>query len=108
MEKKFSEMTEQEIKTEIASLMEKAKKASQMGYINEFAVLERKVVMAQSYLIDPATIKPGEMYRIEGDPGMFFQVDYLKGRFAWGHRLGGEKKEEALPIAMLKPLKEGK
>lgn len=64
--------------------------------------------MAQAFLIDPATIKPGEMYRIIGDPGVFFQVEYLKGRFAWGYRLGGEKYEEALPISMLESLEERK
>ena len=58
--------------------------------------------------MDPRTIKPGEMYRITGDPGVFFQVEYLKGRFAWGYRLGGDKYEEALPISLLEPIKEGK
>ena len=42
--------------------------------------------MAEAYLVDPTTIEPGEIYRIEGDEGMFFQVDYLKGRFAWGYQ----------------------
>ena len=35
-------------------------------------------------------------------------VDYLKGRFAWGHRLGGKLALEALPISMLKSVKTGK
>ena len=64
--------------------------------------------MAAAYLMDPATIVPGEMYRISGSPGEFFQVDHLKGRFAWGYRLGGNKFEEALPISILEPLKVGK
>lgn len=107
-EKKYSEMTEYELKTEIAQLREKARKAEQLGIINEFAVYQRKMVMVESYLIDPSTIIPGEIYRIEGDDGMFFQVDYLKGRFAWGHRLGGKLSMEALPISMLKSVKSGK
>lgn len=108
IEKKYSDMTEAELRQEIANLLEKARKASQLGHVNEFAVYERKAVMAQAYLVDPAQFQKGEVYRIEGDPGVFFQVDYLKGRFAWGYRLGGTKYEEALPISMLKPLKEGK
>jgi hypothetical protein len=108
IEKKYSEMTEMELRQEIANLLEKARKASQLGHVNEFAVFERKAVMAQAYLVDPSQFIPGEVYRIEGDPGVFFQIDYLKGRFAWGYRLGGEKFAEALPISMLKPLKEGK
>lgn len=107
-EKKYSEMTEHELRTEIANLREKARKAEQLGIVNEFAVYERKALMAQAFLTDTNDFKPGELYRIEGDPGVFFQVDYLKGRFAWGYRLGGERFEEALPISMLRPLKEGK
>lgn len=107
-DKKYSEMTEYELRTEIGRLMEKARKAEQMGMINEFAVYQRKALMAQSFLIDPSTIEPGEIYRIEGDQGVFFHVDYLKGRFAWGYRLGGSLSQEALPIAMLKSVKAGK
>lgn len=107
-EKKYNEMTEHELRTEIANLREKARKAEQLGVINEFAVYQRKMVMVESYLIDPETIEIGEIYRIDGDEGMFFQVDYLKGRFAWGHRLGGKLAKEALPIAMLKSVKTGK
>ena len=107
-EKKYSYMSENELRQTIANLLEKARKASQLGHVNEFAVYERKAIMAQAYLVDPSEIKPGEMYRIEGDPGVFFQVEYLKGRFAWGYRLGGDKYEEALPISMLESIEEGK
>lgn len=107
-EKKYGDMSEQELRTEIANLKEKSRKAESLGIINEYAVYERKATMAQSYLIDPSNIKPGNMYRISSDPGMFFQVEYIKGRFAWGYRLGGDKYEEALPISLLEPIKEGK
>ncbi|MFJ7936626.1 YfhH family protein [Sporosarcina sp. NPDC096371] len=107
-EKKYSQMTEHELRTEIGKIMEKARKAEQLGMVNEYAVYQRKAVMAQSYLIDPKTINKEEIYRIDGDEGVFFHVDYLKGRFAWGYRLGGERAMEALPIAMLKSVKEGK
>lgn len=107
-EKKYSDMTEVELRKEIADLKERARKAEQLGIVNEFAVLERKAIMAQAYLLDPNDFKKGEVYRIEGDPGVFFKIDYLKGRFAWGYRLGGDHYIEALPISMLSPLKEGK
>lgn len=108
MEKAYAQMTEQELREEIARLKEKARKAEQLGIVNEFAVYERKAIMASAYLVDPATIVPGEMYRIDGAPGEFFKVEYLKGRFAWGYRLGGEQFEEALPISILMPMKVGK
>lgn len=107
-EKTYAQMTEQELRQEIANLREKARKAEQLGIINEFAVYERKAIMAASYLIDPETIEIGEMYRLDGAPGEYFKVESLKGRFAWGYRLGGERYEEALPISMLLPVKDAK
>ncbi|MBM7707415.1 hypothetical protein JOD03_002361 [Chryseomicrobium aureum] len=105
MDKKYSQMNEQELRQEIANLKEKSRKAEQLGIVNEYAVYERKAKMAQAYLIDPKSIIPGELYKIEGDPGVYFKVEYLKGRFAWGYRLGGERFEEALPISMLEKVK---
>jgi hypothetical protein len=58
--------------------------------------------MAKAYLLNPADFKPGDIYEIEGDPGAYFKIDYLNGVFAWGYRLVGSQKEEALPISMLK------
>jgi hypothetical protein len=101
-EKRYSDKSEWELKQEIGSLQEKARKAEQMGMVNEFAVLERKILLAKSYLLNPNEFKPGEVYEIEGDPGTYFKVDYMNGVFAWGFRLGGSMKEEALPISMLK------
>ncbi|RIW32319.1 DUF1811 family protein [Bacillus salacetis] len=100
-ETRYSELNEYELKQEIAQLREKARKAEQLGMVNEFAVLERKAIMAQAYLLNPKEFKPGEIYGIEGDPGVYFKIDYLNGVFAWGYRLGGTGKEEALPISML-------
>jgi hypothetical protein len=104
-EKRYSTMTEHELKQEIAQLLEKGRKAEQMGMVSEYAVLERKAAMARAYLLDPDAFKPGEIYELEGDPGEYFKIDYMNGVFAWGYRLKGDGKEEALPISMLKWLK---
>ncbi|KRG10570.1 hypothetical protein ACA30_21610 [Virgibacillus soli] len=101
-EKKYSEMTNEELKQEIALMKEKARKAEQLGMINEFAVLERRAVMAEAYLLNPSDFKPSEIYAVVGAPGTYFKVDYLKGVFAWGYRLDGSGEEEALPISLLK------
>ncbi len=101
-EKRYSEMTEFELKQEISRLKEKARKAEQLGIVNEFAVLERKAVMAQAYLMNPDDFEPGKMYEIIGAPGSYFKIDYMNGVFAWGYRLDGNGKEEGLPISMLK------
>ncbi|MBU5214131.1 YfhH family protein [Heyndrickxia oleronia] len=104
-EKRYSQMTEYELRQEISLLTEKARKAEQLGIVNEYAVLERKIVMAKAYLLNPKDFIPGELYEIEGDPGSYFKIDYINGVFAWGYRLAGQKEEEALPISVLKKLK---
>ncbi|RFU62991.1 YfhH family protein [Peribacillus glennii] len=104
-DKRYSKMTQHELTQEIASLKEQARKAEQLGMVNEFAVLERKAVMAQAYLLKPEDFKPGEIYHIAGDPGTYFKVEYLNGVFAWGYRLNGNGQEEALPISMLTNVK---
>ncbi|WP_338470587.1 YfhH family protein [Niallia sp. XMNu-256] len=103
--KRYSECSEYELKQEIGKLHEQARKAEQMGMVNEFAVLERKAAMAKAYLLNPDDFKPGEIYGIEGDPGAYFEIKYLNGVFAWGHRLRNGEEEEALPISLLKELK---
>jgi hypothetical protein len=100
-EVRYSKMSPHELNEEIASLKEKARKAEQMGMVNEFAVLERKAIMARAYLLDPKNFRPGGIYHIDGAPGTYFKVDYLNGVFAWGYRLNGNGQEEALPISML-------
>lgn len=100
-DKRYSELSQYELHQEIAALHEKARKAEQMGMVNEFAVLERKAVMAKAYLLSPEDFTPGEIYQIAGDPGAYFKINYLHGVFAWGHRLRNGKNEEALPISML-------
>ncbi|GEK34637.1 YfhH family protein [Kurthia sibirica] len=106
MEKKYSDMTPTELRELIAVLREKARKAEQLGIINEFAVYERKAILASAFLLKPEDFKIGEIYRIQADPGVFFKIDYLKGVYAWGYRLGGNVQIEAIPISMLIDVKE--
>lgn len=73
-EKRYSAMSEHELRQEIAMLQEKARKAEQMGMVNEFAVLERKVQMARAYMINPDQFKPGEVYEIEGTPAIILKL----------------------------------
>ncbi len=100
MEKRFSEMSEYEIKLEIGKFQEKARKAEQMGMVSEYSVYERKIAMAKAYLLSPSNFQPGEVYEIDGAPGVLFKIDRLKGVFAWGFR-EGSKEEEGIPISLL-------
>lgn len=107
MERRYSDYTYEELRQEVAELTEKARKAEQMGMVNEYAVHERKIIMAKSYMINPEEFAAGETYQIEGDPEHTFYIEYMNGVFAWGYRQNNleekvtEEKEEALPISML-------
>ncbi|SEB16643.1 Protein of unknown function [Thalassobacillus cyri] len=106
MERRYSDMTIEELRREIGELTDKARKAEQMGMVNEYAVYERKIIMAKSYMLNPADFKAGEEYQIEGDPAHNFKIIYMNGTFAWGYRTNergekvSEEEEEALPISM--------
>src|SRR5699024_8418413 len=100
MDKRYGGMTKKELHEEIAKLTEKARKAEQLGIVNEYAVLDRKIKMAKSYLLDPNDFKPGETYEIEGDPYRTFRISFINGMFAWGHRENSGE-QEAFPISML-------
>ncbi|WP_027964181.1 YfhH family protein [Halalkalibacillus halophilus] len=105
MQRRYSEYTIHELQKEISDLTEKAQKAEQMGMVNEFAVYQRKIVMAKSYAMDPRRFKNKETYEIQGAPGEYLKIRYMNGIFAWGKRLDKEgnvlNEEEALPIALL-------
>lgn len=106
MERRYSDLSYEELRSEIAELKEKALKAEQLGMVNEYAVHERKIIMAKSYMIDPNQFKANEVYQIDGDPAHTFFIEYMNGVFAWGYRKNqqGEragKEEVALPISML-------
>ncbi|TCP24550.1 uncharacterized protein DUF1811 [Scopulibacillus darangshiensis] len=107
MEKRFSDMSEYELKQAIAEFNEKAKKAEQMGIVNEFAVYERKAMMAKAYLLNPADFKPDEIYEIGNNPDELFKISYMNGTFAWGWR-GDSNELEAFPISMLGKKREGR
>ncbi|MBU8908874.1 YfhH family protein [Desertibacillus haloalkaliphilus] len=100
MEKRYSQMEEHELRQEIALLNEKAKKAEQMGMVSEFAVYERKMVMAKAYLLDPNDFNPEETYILDEDDNTF-TISYLNGTFAWGYR-NDQSELEAVPISLLK------
>ena len=99
MRKKYSEMSMAELQTEIGELKVKAQKAEQQGMINEFAVHERKMLMAQAYLLDPKDFNGGERYEFKDQPEEYFDIEYMNGVFAWGYRKEAETLE-AVPISV--------
>lgn len=105
MEPRYSRYTVEQLREEVGKLKEQAQKAEQLGNVSEYAIYQRKMQLAAAYMMNPGDYHKGDIYKIEGDPGQTFEIKYLNGVFAWGHRynLLGQKleKEEALPISLL-------
>lgn len=101
MNRRYSQMSEFELKEEIKELREKVQQALSMGNVSEMAVFERKATMARAYLMDPSHFKSGEIYYIKGDDeGAPLTIDFLDGVFAWGTR-GSSTEQVAFPISLL-------
>jgi hypothetical protein len=101
MNRRYSQMSEFELKEEIKELREKVQQALSMGSVSEMAVYERKATMARAYLLDPSQFKLGEVYYIKGDDeGAPLTIDFLDGVFAWGTR-GSSTEQVAFPISLL-------
>lgn len=103
MEKRYSEMSEFELRQEISFLNEKAKKAEQMGMVNEFAVYERKMLLAKAYLLDESQFEAGKTYEVDEEEKSEFFISYMNGKFAWGYR-NGSSVLEGIPISLLKTI----
>lgn len=102
---RYSDLTIEQLRTELGKMKEQALKAEQLGEISQLAVLERKMQMAASYMVNPGDYKPSELYQLNGDPGYQFKINYIDGVMAWGQRINLlneiHEKEEALPLSLL-------
>ncbi len=98
--KQYSKMSREELEAEIKELRVAAQKAEAKGMINEYAVHERKILMAEAYMLDPDTFRSGETYPIANSGGESFMIKYMNGVFAWGWR-DGNSGLEAVPISVL-------
>lgn len=65
---RYSKLSVYELQQEIAALTEKARKAEQLGMVNEFSVLERKVTMAKAYLLNPDDFKKVKYIKLKAIP----------------------------------------
>ncbi|NWK72222.1 YfhH family protein [Bacillus paramycoides] len=98
--KRYSEMTPHELREEIGVLKEQAVKAEQLGIVNEFDVLMRKMAMARAYMTDINKFRIGETYELVEEPGILFKITYFNGVFAWGYKQD-DNEEIGIPISLL-------
>lgn len=101
-DKKLHDMTRHELEQVIAHCREKMRKAEMNGIFNEYDVYQSKMLIAESFLINPDDIKIGHIYPLKSDATTYFKVERLKGVFAWGYTINGNQPEEGIPIALLK------
>jgi hypothetical protein len=97
--KKYSEMTEEELHTEMQRLLQEGRRKQQAGFPSEANILEQKFYMVKSYLKGPKEILCGQEYHVIGEEGLF-KVRYLNGVFAWG-KFSSSKEEVGFPIGRL-------
>ncbi|HLQ95592.1 MAG TPA: YfhH family protein [Pseudogracilibacillus sp.] len=107
---RFSDYSLEQIREELGKLKEQALKAEQLGNLSELSVIERKMQMLASYQLNPSDYQADEIYSLSGDPGYTFQITYIEGVMAWGHKINllGEMqdKEIALPLSLLEEKKD--
>lgn len=101
MPKRYSEMTPHELREEIGALKEQAVKAEQLGIVNEFDVLMRKMAMARAYMTDINKFRIGETYELVEEPGVLFKITYFNGVFVWGYKQN-DNEEIGIPISLCK------
>lgn len=101
----YSDYTIEQLRKELGKLKEESQKAEQLGEISRVEILERKIQMVASYMLNPSDFVSGNVHELNGDPGHTFKINFIDGMMAWGHRINllGEtyEKEEALPISLL-------
>jgi len=106
----YSDYTIEQLREELGKLKEESQKAEQLGEISKVEILERKIQMVASYMLNPSDFISGNVHELNGDPGHTFKINFIDGMMAWGHRINllGEtyETEEALPISLLGDLVE--
>lgn len=103
----FNKMTRREIEAYIGDKREQMRKAEMMGIENEYRVLERQVLIAESYQIDLSQIEQGKIYKVVSNEDHYFKVEKLNGVFAWGFYIDGNERETGIPVSMLQLNRKG-
>lgn len=96
---RFSQMSKDALEMEIQRLNQEMQKAKDQKMDTQLAILQQKINIARSYLIDPENIQTSCWYQVEGN-NIPFYVEYLNGVMAWGTWENSHEKE-AVPLALL-------
>lgn len=103
MEKRLSDLSKYELEQEIQALHERKRKAEQMGMVSEIEVVLRRIAIAESYLVDPTSFRPGETYVVNYNDRPF-RLKFVNGVMGWG-TFEGDMTERAIPLSELSEVK---
>lgn len=103
MEKRLSDLSKYELEQEIQALHERKRKAEQMGMVSEIEVVLRRIAIAESYLVDPSSFRPGETYVVNYNDRPF-RLKFINGVMGWG-TFEGDMTERAIPLSELSEVK---
>ncbi|MCA0981970.1 MULTISPECIES: YfhH family protein [Exiguobacterium] len=103
MEKRLSDLSKYELEQEIQALHERKRKAEQMGMVSEIEVVLRRIAIAESYLVDPTSFRPGETYVVNYNDQPF-RLKFVNGVMGWG-TFEGDMTERAIPLSELSEVK---
>lgn len=103
MEKRLSDLSKYELEQEIQALHERKRKAEQMGMVSEIEVVLRRIAIAESYLVDPTSFRPGETYVVNYNDRSF-RLKFVNGVMGWG-TFEGDMTERAIPLSELSEVK---
>lgn len=87
-------------------LKEKLKQAQSKNSKNHIAIYTRKIEVVRSFMLDADDFQPGNVFTLIEDPIHLFEIDEIKGVFAWGFKVEKEtnkksKEKEGFLLIML-------
>ncbi|WLV24606.1 DUF1811 family protein [Aciduricibacillus chroicocephali] len=87
-------------------LKEKLRQAKIEKSKNHIAIYTRKIEIVRSFMLNPADFQQGDLFELIEDPDHLFEINEIKGVFAWGYKINkvtGERslEEEGFLLAML-------
>lgn len=105
MQKRFSQMSKEELMLEAERLRAEGEKLQKEGNLSLANITKQRYYFCLSYLMNPEEIMIGSTYYVM-DEDQEFVVEYLNGVMAWGYFPNQPGRERvAFPIAQLKPSK---
>ncbi|WP_044641953.1 DUF1811 family protein [Risungbinella massiliensis] len=96
---RFQEMNREELQREIKRLSEENARLTLIGETSHQAVIEQRLYLAKSYLVNPSEYELNTWYHVEGFSGCF-ELKRLNGVMGWGN-WENSWEEVAFPLARL-------